>query len=845
MVFGYDGSGRLSAHTSKRGHQTTFGYDYGWLPSSASLPIAASRGYVSPRRAGLANYPSEGTAGAPKVAPLASSASGTYTDGRGKVWTLATHRSLALTLRKDPLGDSTRWSRNADGAPATLVQPNGREVRITYDANGNAIEILDVANGARWTFTYGATYSNLTRRISPTADTVNISYDALGRPNQLVSATQNIWQIGYNGRGQPVRILRSLIKGGAVQLSDSLVYGGSSGNLVWQRLVRYAGGAADTVGFSHDGAGRVTQVRDHRGGTVQFAYDAMNRVTTRTDQLSRLETWAYSAEGRDSVFTNRRGQAVTYSYDALDRLTQKIADETSVFQYDGESQLTRAYDLDSDVLFYPDALGRDTAEVQNGRRVSYTYRPGLTLRNTMRDPNGGVHTYTHDLLGRLMQLQDPEGLITTFTYDLSNRRRTRTQANGVQTTYSYDRDTEPTRIAATYGGNTLLSFDYTYDGMGSRSSWTYENGDLYSFSHDLQGQLEGATLRRADNSVIHSTTFDYDGANNRTSGGAYSGYSYDAANKLNSTTTSSYGYDLDGNLSSEADAGSNYTYAHDREGRLTAQSGPGLSVSYAYDPFGRRIQQSVNGTITTFVYDGAHVLADYDGGGSLVARYTHGTWIDELVSVRRSGATYFYLQDALGSVARILDANRNTVNSYSYLSWGEIRTQSEGVTNRFTFTGRERNPDARTMHYRARTYLPGLGRFGQEDPLGMVDGVNLYTYVRNSPCSYADPTGMQRNCSAGSFLRAAENGARMGAGAMAVVGFVRGAQVGGQVGTAAGASAGAAAGSLPGAFTGGTVGGVTGAIAGGILGAVAGAAAGAFTGAWMGPLAHGVACVFN
>jgi RHS repeat-associated protein len=745
VSFGYDGSQRLSSRTSRRGYQTTYTYDYAWLPASASLPITASRSYVSPRRAGLANLPSEGTSGAPKAAPLVTAVSGTYTDARGKVWTLNTHRSLALQLWKTPLNDSTRWVFNASSQPTNVFYPNGRETRFTYDGQGNATEVYEVANGARWKFTYEATYSNLTRRITPTNDTVNISYDAQGRPNQLVSATQMIWQVTYDAHGQPVRVLRSLLKGGMIEVADSLFYAtgtGQSWNLVKVKLVRDESPAtADTVGITLDAAGRDSLVRDHRGGTVRFVYDAMNRLTSRLDQLGRTETWVYNAAGRDSVYTNRRGQAVAFSYDQLDRRTQRVADETAVFQYDAEGALTRAYDADSDVLWYLDALGRDTLVTQQGKSIRYTYVPGLPLRGTMKDPDNGIHSYTYDLLGRLTKLKAPEGDSTLFAYDVANRRTTRTQGNGVLTTYSYSGDFEVTRIAATYGATTFVSLDYAYDGMGNRKSWTYDNGDHYSFTHDNQGQLLSAVLKRADSTVIHSASFGYDGANNRSSGGAYSGYTYDAANKLSSTSTSSYGYDLDGNLTSETDAGSSYTYAFDREGRLTAQTGPGLTVTYKYDALGRRIEQTSNGTVTKFLYDGAHVLADLNSSGTTVARYTHGPRIDEVVAARRNGATYYYIQDALYSVVRVLGASRNLVNRYDYLAWGEIRSQSVGVTNRFTYTGRELNPDNRTMHYRARTYLPNLGRFGSEDPLGFVDGVNLYRYVGNSPCTYRDPEG--------------------------------------------------------------------------------------------------------
>ena len=48
-----------------------------------------------------------------------------------------------------------------------------------------------------------------------------------------------------------------------------------------------------------------------------------------------------------------------------------------------------------------------------------------------------------------------------------------------------------------------------------------------------------------------------------------------------------------------------------------------------------------------------------------------------------------------------------------------------------------------TLHAfaRARYYHPRLGRFIQRDPIGYVDGVNLYEYTRSNPIAATDPYG--------------------------------------------------------------------------------------------------------
>jgi RHS repeat-associated protein len=52
------------------------------------------------------------------------------------------------------------------------------------------------------------------------------------------------------------------------------------------------------------------------------------------------------------------------------------------------------------------------------------------------------------------------------------------------------------------------------------------------------------------------------------------------------------------------------------------------------------------------------------------------------------------------------------------------------------------DPTGAHQYYRARYYDPKIGRFISEDPAGMVDGPNLYSYVNNNPVRYIDPSGL-------------------------------------------------------------------------------------------------------
>jgi len=60
----------------------------------------------------------------------------------------------------------------------------------------------------------------------------------------------------------------------------------------------------------------------------------------------------------------------------------------------------------------------------------------------------------------------------------------------------------------------------------------------------------------------------------------------------------------------------------------------------------------VDGAVTKFVYDGSNCVAEYDGSNTLQASYiTPG--LDQNLTIKRSGSTYYYHQDGLGSIRNI------------------------------------------------------------------------------------------------------------------------------------------------------------------------------------------------
>jgi RHS repeat-associated protein len=101
------------------------------------------------------------------------------------------------------------------------------------------------------------------------------------------------------------------------------------------------------------------------------------------------------------------------------------------------------------------------------------------------------------------------------------------------------------------------------------------------------------------------------------------------------------------------------------------------------------------------------------------------------------------------SIIGLTNAAGTLVERYSYTAYGtlgiydasgSIRTTSS-YANRYTYTGREYDPDLNLYHFRARWYDPTTGGFISRDPLGYVAGMSLYRGYFGA--RERDPSGLQ------------------------------------------------------------------------------------------------------
>ena len=249
------------------------------------------------------------------------------------------------------------------------------------------------------------------------------------------------------------------------------------------------------------------------------------------------------------------------------------------------------------------------------------------------------------------------------------------------------------------GGNTLLEYDYEYDGSGNIVSKSTGHG-TYSYGYDGASRLTSA-----DNPTLDDESYSYDAVGNRTSASNATGsISHNANNELLNYGEIEFLSDDNGNMIQKKFGNVAVNYICNADNRLTRVedelTGP-VIAEYSYDPFGRRLWKDVAGTRTYFFYSDEGLVAEYDENGVEVRSYGYqpdSTWTTDPLFLRTNGHYYFYQNDHLGTPQKLVAQNGSVVWSASYSAFGEATIDTETVTNNLRFPGQY--VDAETgLHY--------------------------------------------------------------------------------------------------------------------------------------------------
>jgi RHS repeat-associated protein len=302
---------------------------------------------------------------------------------------------------------------------------------------------------------------------------------------------------------------------------------------------------------------------------------------------------------------------------------------------------------------------------------------------------------------------------------------------------------------------TLQNVNYTYDNVGNIEALTDPVNGSQQFIYDHLDRLTQATGPYGVNGANTSFTYEYDQIGNLTKNTQLSattyGYPPSGASSVrpHAVTTAganTYTYDANGNMT--GGAGRTYTWTADNM-PLTIVQGS-TTTSFVYDGDGGRVKKTVGSTTIRYIsklYECEVVSSNASCSRYVWAGDTRIAVVPDSATAQNCNPACYYHADHLGSSSVITGPTGMLVERMTYYPYGEVKSDSPGtpVNVPYKYTDQELDGSTGLYDYGARHYDPVLGRFVSADPIvpdpADPQEFNRYSYARNNPLRYTDPTG--------------------------------------------------------------------------------------------------------
>ena len=136
-------------------------------------------------------------------------------------------------------------------------------------------------------------------------------------------------------------------------------------------------------------------------------------------------------------------------------------------------------------------------------------------------------------------------------------------------------------------------------------------------------------------------------------------------------------------------------------------------------------------------------VAELDANNRVVARFVYASKSNVPDYMVKSGITYRFITDQLGSVRLVVNSQTGEIaQQLRYDEFGVVLENTNPGFQPFGFAGGLYDTDTGLVRFGARDYDPHTGRWTSKDPIRFSGGdSNLYGYVLGDPVNFIDPTG--------------------------------------------------------------------------------------------------------
>ncbi|MCE6978581.1 RHS repeat protein [Pseudomonas frederiksbergensis] len=712
-------SGTLTSITDALSHVTTvLTYKSGGLPLTVTDPNSILTTYAYSPRNWLTS----------SVLTLSSSAG-----------------TLTTTLAYDSAGNLTKYTLPDASYLSYGYDTAQRLTSITNILGESQVLTLNSAGGVTQALWKNASAVTTRQRTA--------TYDALGRLLTDVGGMSQTTTFGYDNNGNVLTVTDPLSQISTLQY-DSL-----------NRVKSFKDPATNLTAYTYNSHDAVLSVTDPRSKVTSYVYDGFGELIQETSPDRGTIVLKFDSDGNVSQQTDANGYVTNMTYDALDRILTRTypADATlrAAFTYDqgghgqGILQLTSASDQVGNLSLNYEERGLVTANNRtmtggNTYNTAFSYDSAGRNKTITYASSGWMVTYVRDSAGQVTSVTDKPpasgavNIVTSVTHMPFGPVKSLTWANGVTDARTYDLDYRTTDIKDVGTGNVY----YSSFGYNANDNITSILDNVAAANNQTLKYNSAGWLNYASGSYGTNIALTYDSSGNRTAFGATAYTISSTSNRMTVANGSALTYTSSGNITA---IGASPTFTYNKANQMATAVVSGTTSTYGYDAFGQRLSAKVGTTpVRVLTYANSNILTETSSGTKYDYVYLEDGFPIAVVAPATSTVSYIHT-NYLGTPQKATNASKTTVWTGNYDPNGLV-TPTTSINMNLRFPGQIADVSG-FNHNGFRDYNPnkttGGGRYLEADPIGLLGGINPYTYANNDPFSWIDPFGLETQYSLG------------------------------------------------------------------------------------------------